>query len=105
MTAVFLLLLHLHPFSSWTERITNRRYISHILYEPREGLPALSILTTHPRQDAFKSDSHRLHYHCQTAELCLNELSRLNQHLRSGHNIHLTLRGSQILRIRYLTEL
>jgi len=101
--AVFLILLH--PFSSWTERITNRRYVSHILYQPRSGQPALSILTTHPRHDAWKSDSHNLHYYCSTAELCLTELQNLNQHLRSGHNIHLTLRGSQILRIGYLTEL
>jgi hypothetical protein len=102
ISALLLLFDFAAVHSALHERITNRRYISHVLYEERSRKPSLTLVTTHPRYWAYKADSHQLYLTCDDTIQCLEEMKKLNQHLRSGFNIKLTLNGSQIVKLQYL---
>ena len=90
-----------HRQSQLEYRVTNRRSISHILYEARDGRNYVTLITTHGGVWAFHASSHALHYACPSPRSCLQEMKKLDQFLKSGWNIGLHLRGSQIQRIEY----
>ena len=111
--ALFLILLIAAPVSlvaeypavgsSFDYRVTNRRYVSHIVSEEIEGRLFVTIIMTHPGVWAFHSDSHAVHYFCGAPAACLQELERLDAHLNSGWNLGLKMQGSVVTRIDYLT--
>ncbi len=82
--------------------MANRKQISHILYENREGRNFVTLLMTHPGVWAFKSDSHPLRYPCETSAECLNLLGKLNGFLSRGWNLRLATQGSLIRQIEFL---
>jgi hypothetical protein len=88
-----------HESSSFTYRVTNRRYISRILLERIGDRDALTLITTHPGPWAFHSTPHALHYFCKIA--CLSEMKRLDAFLQTGYNIGMRLSGSVITDIVY----
>ncbi|MCB1323820.1 MAG: hypothetical protein H7A21_12350 [Spirochaetales bacterium] len=89
--------------SSFDYRVTNRRYVSHVVSEQIDGRLFVTIIMTHPGVWAFHSDSHAVHYHCGAPAACLQELERLDAHLNSGWNLGLKMQGSLVTRIDYLT--
>lgn len=93
-----------HRQSTFEYRVTNRRYISHILYENRVGKHYVTILTTHGGVWAYHAGSHALYYPCAQITNCLRELTRLNKFLLNGWNIGLHLQGSMIHKIDYYPE-
>lgn len=87
--------------SSYTLRVTNRRYISHILYELRGERHFITLTMTHPRHWAFHARSHALYYPCRSLPACMKELRKLDTFLKTGSNLSLKLNGSQIREIIY----
>ena len=88
--------------SAYTYRITNRRFISHVVYEWRGGRHLVTLLTTHgPAYNAFHAVNHSLHHACQSYRDCLSTMQKLNSVLTSGANIGLKLKGSEIVKIIY----
>ena len=92
------------PNLSQTElRITNRRFVSHILFESIENRNAITFLLSHPpNYNAYKDIPHSLVFFCGLPAQCLHLSQRIDRHLRSGYNLVLTLHGSQIDRIEFL---
>lgn len=89
--------------SEFDLRITNRRFVSHLLFEHREGRNAITILLSHgPNYNAFHDIPHALHFFCGTAMQCLQTSDRIDTHLRSGYNLGLNLKGSRIVRLEFL---
>jgi hypothetical protein len=82
-------------------RVTNRKYISQLLFENIQNQNIITFLMTHPRHDAFKSVPHHLYYSCGTAGQCIVEMKKIDAHLRSGENLGLALNGTLIVRIDY----
>lgn len=87
--------------SSFFFRVTNRKYISHLVFESIDRQNYITLITTHAGVWAFQSRSHALHYPCGSATECLAEMRRLNAFLDSGWNIGLRLNGSIITEIIY----
>jgi len=88
--------------SSYTLRVTNRKYISHILYEYRRTRHYITLITTHgPSYHAFYSRSHALYYQCGSPKHCLYEIKKLDDYLKKGYNIGLRLHGSKVIEIIY----
>lgn len=91
-----------HVKSSWTLRVVNRRYVSHILHERRARKNYVTLLVTHgPNYHAFHSRLHALYKHCGSYRTCFLLLRRLDRHLRAGHNLGLEVHGSQVRRILF----
>lgn len=90
-----------HTGSSLFFRVTNRKYISHLVFESIDRQNYITLITTHAGVWAFQSRSHALHYPCGSATECLAEMRRLNDFLDSGWNIGLRLNGSIITEIIY----
>ncbi len=97
-----------HVESGIETRITNRRYVSHIVYEVRDGDEVakygphfVTILTTHPGVWAFHATSHALHHPCGSRARCLKVLRKLDDFLRTGWNIGLRVEGSIVREIVY----
>ncbi|HMU83397.1 MAG TPA: hypothetical protein PKE49_01100 [Leptospiraceae bacterium] len=81
-------------------RITNRKYVSHILLERSGGINYVTLLTTHPMQWAFHSESHALKYACGKIPDCMDLMSRLDECLNAGKNLNLHLDGERIIEIQ-----
>jgi len=91
-----------HVQSSYTFRVTNRKYINHILHELRGGKNYVTILTTHgPSYNAFRSDTHALYYPCKKYSHCIKTIKILNDYLNTGENLGLKLNGSVIEEVIY----
>jgi hypothetical protein len=90
-----------YPHSTLDFRVTNRRYVSHILYELIENTHYVTIITTHPGVWAFHANSHALHYKCERPAHCNRILRKLDDFLQTGWNIGLHLNGSEIKEIIY----
>lgn len=92
-----------HIHSSYTERVTNRRFIRHIMFEYSESGNMITILATHgPNYHAFHSDLHPLKHPCGAPNQCMETIRELNEFLNTGYNIRLHLQGSTITAIEYL---
>ncbi|MBL8021235.1 MAG: hypothetical protein JNM27_16315 [Leptospirales bacterium] len=89
--------------SSLDYRVTNRRFIQHILVDSRHG-PRLTIITTHPGPWAFKSVPHALHYQCADLRECTLLFDEVDQKLRAGVNLGLRLNGSFIQEIKFFPD-
>ncbi len=84
-------------------RITNRRFVSHILFEVIGNQNAITILLSHgPNYNAFKDVPHSIHFFCGNSTQCLQLSHRIDRHLRSGYNLGLKLQGSRITRLEFL---
>ena len=89
--------------SEFDLRITNRRFVSHILFEVIGNRNAITILLTHgPNYNAFKDVPHSIHFFCGGSTQCLQLSYRIDRHLRSGYNLGLQLQGSRITRLEFL---
>ncbi len=89
--------------SSFDLLIVNRRFVSHIVFENTDGQNYLTLILTHgPAYHAFHATPHPLHFPCSSPGHCYREAKKLDQHLRSGWNIGLSLSGSTIQEIVYL---
>jgi hypothetical protein len=87
--------------SSLYYRVTNRKYISYLLFENIRNQNIITFLMTHPRHDSFKSVPHHLYYSCGSAKECIIEMKKIDAHLQSGKNMGLALNGTLIIRIDY----
>ena len=99
LSFLFLYQTYPHVQSTVNFRVTNRRFISHILLETRYNQPHITLITSHPVPWNFYAGSHPLHYKCRTN--CLEEIEKLHSFLETGYNIGLRLNGSEILEIIY----
>ncbi|MCB1139749.1 MAG: hypothetical protein KDK23_13375 [Leptospiraceae bacterium] len=89
--------------SEFDLRITNRRFVSHILFEVVQNRNAITLLLSHgPNYNAFHDKPHALHFFCGQASQCLEMSRRIDVHLRSGYNLGLKLKGSRIVRLEFL---
>lgn len=93
-----------HPESSLDYRVTNRRYVSHIVYETKGLRHFVTVIMTHPGVWAYHANSHALHHECGDAQSCLGVMRKLDDFLRSGWNIGLRLHGSEIKEIIFLEQ-
>ncbi len=91
-----------HVQSGLQYRVTNRKYISHLVFEQREGDNRITLVTTHFLYWAYKSDSHVLYYPCGDISHCVKEMIRLDRHLKEGWNIGLELEGGTVRELHYL---
>ena len=82
--------------SSFTEMLVNRQQVSHILFEERYHQPSITLIVHHAGIWGWQARSHALYKTCPDYAACLNELKKLDGHLKSGANIRLILNGSQI---------
>lgn len=88
--------------SSFKRIVTNRRYISHILYELKWNRHNITILLSHgPTHHAFHAKNFPLYHDCKTPAMCIMKLKKLNSHLKTGGNLTLLLLGSRIKKIIY----
>ncbi len=91
--------------STYHLRITNRRFISHLVFENIHNHFFLIIILTHgPNYHAYKSTSYRLYYECSNPKECLEEAKKINEFLRTGYNIAFVINGDYIQEIIYLPE-
>ncbi len=94
-----------HVQSKFTHRVTNRKYVSHILHQLRGAKHYVVLITTHgPHHWAFHSRPYPLYHRCEKPAACLDLLMRLDKHLKSGRNLGLSLRGSYIHAFRFYGE-
>ena len=92
--------------STYQIRITNRRFISHLVFENIHNQFFLTIILTHgPNYHAYKSSSYRLYYECSNPKKCLEEAKKIDEFLQSGYNIAFVINGDYIQKIIYLTEI
>lgn len=82
-------------------RIANRKHVSHILLETIQGRNTITFLMSHPSPYHYKSSSHPLYYTCGNAADCIKQMKKIDQFLKSGYNLGLSLQGSYIKEIRY----
>ncbi len=82
-------------------RITNRKYVSHILLERYGGANYVTMLTVHPLPWAVHAESHPLRYPCGAAADCMQLMRRLEYTLNEGKNIGIRTDGDRILEIVY----
>jgi hypothetical protein len=91
--------------STYQLRITNRRFISHLLFENINNQFFLTIILTHgPNYHAYKSTSYRLYYECSNPKKCLEEAIKIDEFLKTGYNIAFVINGDYIEKIIYLKE-
>lgn len=90
------------PVQDKNWRITNRKYISNILYEKIEDRHFITLILVHPRYHAYKADSHFLHYPCNNTKHCLQTMKKLDEFLYTGYNVGFELNGTMIEKIHYL---
>ncbi len=89
--------------STYHLRIVNRRFVSHIVFESIENKKYLTIILTHgPNYWAYKSNSYRLFYECETSKQCIDKAKQLDQFLQNGYNIAFYIKGDQIQKIIFL---
>ena len=89
--------------SEFDLRITNRRFVSHILFEVIGNRKAITLLLSHgPNYNAYKDVPHSIHFFCGATAQCLQLSRRIDRHLRSGYNLGLHLQGSRITRLEFL---
>ncbi len=93
-----------HPESALDYRVTNRRYVSHIVYETKDLRHFVTVIMTHPGVWAYRANSHALHYECNNAKSCLDLMRKLDDFLQSGWNIGFRLHGSEIKEIIFLEQ-
>ena len=82
-------------------RVTNRKYVSHILLERYGGANFVTMLTVHPRPWALHTESHPLRYPCGAPAECMQLMRRLDETLNEGKNIGIRTDGDRILEIVY----
>lgn len=92
------------PYSSIDFRLTNRKYISHVLYEQIEAENYITFITVHPGHWAFRAQSHSLHHPCGTTSLCILLGKKIHAFLQSGKNLGLHLNGSIIQKIDFYED-
>lgn len=90
--------------SAQTLRITNRRWISHMAFEPCAPEFCVTLLVTHPGQWAWHADSHSLKYLCNNPADCVEVMRRIDAHLVSGENLIFQTEGARITRIQFLSR-
>ncbi len=90
-----------HVQSNYAYRVTNRKSISHLLFENINGAHYITFITSHSAYYNYKASSHFLRYRCGSAAQCLETMSKLNKFLITGYNMGLQLEGSNIVSIEY----
>lgn len=90
-----------HVDSGLDYRITNRKYVSHIVFEKIGTGNYITFIMTNPLYWSFHADSYYLHYPCGEIPECVSEMKHLDRFLESGYNIGLKLNGTTIREIRY----
>ncbi|MBU42564.1 MAG: hypothetical protein CMN76_05045 [Spirochaetaceae bacterium] len=89
--------------SEFDLRITNRRFVSHIVFEVIESRNAITLILSHgPNYNAYKAVPHSVHFFCGSGTQCLQLSRRIDRHLRSGYNLGINLQGSRIRRLEFL---
>jgi hypothetical protein len=81
--------------------VTNRRYISRILFESRDEIHSVTLLMVPSRTWAFHGDPSPFKHYCKSPAICLDIMKKLDVYLDKGHNLGMKLKGSTIVEFRY----
>ena len=95
-------LLAQNSYASYTYRLVNRKHISHILYESSKKEHFITLLARHRGGHAWYAKSHALYYPCPGPRQCMQSLLKLDRFLRTGQNMELSLKGSEIIGFRFV---
>lgn len=109
MRVVFLFLFCIsissEPVNPWLFRITarqiNRKDISHLVLEKKEGHFRVTLLASERRPYSYKSGNFPFFIRVSQADEALELSQKISQFLESGENLVVSLNGSEIVEIHW----
>ncbi|MBI3394373.1 MAG: hypothetical protein HY042_00910 [Spirochaetia bacterium] len=82
----------------------DRRHVSHILHERRDGRNYLTLLVSYPFPWSYKAASHPVRRECGDAGECAALLRQIDAHLVQGFEIELVIENGEISAMTFLTQ-
>ncbi|MBE7410824.1 MAG: hypothetical protein L6Q54_08490 [Leptospiraceae bacterium] len=84
-----------------TERIVNRKHISHIILETRPDHYRITLLVSDRFPYNYKSKSYPLYLKIENEKIAITTAKELDQYLDRGFELSLHLKGSEIISFTY----
>ena len=91
-----------HWLDSLTQRIINRKHISHFTINFRKNRPSIDIVISDRFPYNYKSPSYVYYILFENEKQAVDFSFKLDKHLNSGYNIKIELQGSEIIKYEFL---
>ncbi|MCB1158883.1 MAG: hypothetical protein H7A25_06005 [Leptospiraceae bacterium] len=90
--------IQVHPWGlDITERVINRKNVSHIVIESRKDHYRVTLLVSDRFPYNYKSQSYPFFFRKKNSEEAQKLVSYLDKFLQSGENLYIRLNGSEIV--------